>query len=136
MKKPHFKAWHKEKQQLFDVTSIDFLENTIQISLDGRHSNKMPLNDFELWPYTGYEDINGTPIYENFIYREKLIGYMYTPNDYTYGIVEWNDTIIENDPFSEDEPVDEAYYTGYLFNPRLTEVIGNKYENKDLLKRY
>lgn len=134
MTPPLFKAWHKKQQQLFDVTSIDFTNDVIQLATNGSIIQPIPLSDVELWPYTRLKDRNDTPIYENEVYRYRIIVDFKTKQFvYGYGVVNWDSTIIENDPFANEEPVDEAYYTGYSIDPQTIEVVGNKYDHHDLL---
>lgn len=134
MTPPLFKAWHIKQQELFDVAGIDFTNDVIQIVTNGSISQPIPLSDVELWPYTRLHDRNDTPIYENEVYRYRIIVDFNTKQFiYGYGVVDWDNTIIENDPFANEEPVDEAYYTGYSIDPQKIEVVGNKYDHHDLL---
>ncbi len=74
-----------------------------------------------LMQYTGLKDKNGKEIYEGDIIVEYLL-----PNEYDYGIIEYLDgSFVINW---------KSKMWQYLINVSRREVIGNIYENPELLK--
>lgn len=132
-----FRAWDKHIEQMQIVRDIYFDRKTgdteyfVTKSKFGTHVGN--LESHELMQYTGLKDVNGVEIYEGDIVRvilssyEKLVAY-----------VEWFGD--EGYPAFDLHQVNEAFYfdsnilSTVMNDGSEVEVVGNIYENKNLLK--
>lgn len=115
-----FRAWDKEIEKIYPVLEIDFVEEWVSMysKMTGRHYNW--LNNLVLMQYTGLQDKNGVEIYEGDIVRKSngAIGQVvYLKATASY----------------------KLYNNGQIFDifeadARYLEVIGNIYENPELLQ--
>lgn len=112
MREIKFRAWDKETKTMLDlVHQINFLNKQIWAEGNGEHSFCCHLDKYELMQYTRLLDKNGKEIYEGDILKGH------------YGLekVIWEEHGCGFYPFS--------------VNPNFNgEVIGNIYENKELLE--
>ena len=123
---PKYRAWDKENQIMLDVSLIDFKKRV----LVGEHfefgeTNFISFDKIELMQSTGLFDRNGKEIFEKDIVdyrgRKAIVNWHGSYASFIYRFVdelhkrnaEWN-----------------PLYLAYL----KFEVIGNVYENKDLLE--
>ena len=120
-----FRAWDKKLQTMLDVSLIDFKKGV----LVGEHwefgeTNFMSFDEIELMQSTGLKDKNGKEIFEGDIVdykgRKAVIKWHGSYASFIYRFV---DELKER--VSEWDPLFLAYYH--------FEVIGNIYENKELL---
>ncbi len=127
MKMPKFRAWDKVNNKLVDVISINFSLETVFAKVNSVMAQDVEAYDFvdeniELMQSTGLEDKNGTEIFEGDILRyfEDKIGVVkhHKHQFYVEGFY-CADMDIPYDAFSENIEF---------------EVIGNIYENSELLK--
>jgi uncharacterized phage protein (TIGR01671 family) len=129
-----FRAWHIEHKQMFwwDVLWGNHRQGDgyIGMVLWGEkqtrhiHRDNMTLidpNDCELMQFTGLKDKNGREIYEGDIVAHAIEGYT-TP----LSVVEFKDGMFV---FTDSE-----YSTELIESLDYCEVIGNIYENPELLK--
>ena len=132
--------------KLWDVASINFKDQIVEIMDDDGNVWEYELNDeIALVQYTGEKDINGKEIYGGYIVRFAVPN----PTGYESYDGEWVDTT-EQEPCGEVVFKDGCYCVKYPngellpFNTptsetnkapiiELFEVIGNIYENKELL---
>lgn len=109
-----FRAWDKRRKRFVHVEEIDFLLEEINKphELDGI---TLSFDDLKLMQFTGLFDKNGKEIYEGdvlqFPFREKL----------------------EKSVVKEHSP-DYCYWMSLPLGGREFEVIGNIYENPELLE--
>ena len=128
MRDIEFRAWLKNSNKMVEVKEIIFYPEK-QIAYDAKYRNGKSLpfhylnyklfDEIELMQYTGLKDKNGVKIFEGDIveFDGDEIGVI----KYTDGCFE-----IEADGFTE-----TFYYNRYGYE---VEVIGNIYEDKELLK--
>lgn len=129
MREIKFRVWDKELKQ-FNSPNVHHLEknNGILNIVLNSDIQKISGNDrFTIQQYTGLKDKNDVEIYEGDIikYRDGS----HTAAYYDKVIVEWRDE------------VDDSYdYTGWKIQDSflqggISEVVGNIFENPELLKR-
>ena len=116
-----FRAYHKERKEIFEIASIDFEEKRAILWNEIRKLLNVDFERFELSQYTGLKDKNGKEIYEG-------------------------DIVILNDTEEENRCVVKYKYGSYILidgdlrenlsnvEDSFLEVIGNIYENKNLLE--
>jgi uncharacterized phage protein (TIGR01671 family) len=132
MREIKFRAWLKEDKKMVNVETMDFTDKSIQYLKKSEINNAYILrresfDDVELMQYTGLADKNDTGIYEGDIVLIKL--------DETST---WHKTVVgfKKGAFIANL-IDEEDYV-YIFHHGFTgddfEIIGNVYENKNLLE--
>lgn len=110
MREIKFRAWHKKKSKMWDLEKLTEPTGWDQVSwicniLSGDEK------DFVLMQYTGLNDKNGVEIYE---------GDIYIPKDHTVpATIVWET---------------QAWQCGCYLIDGSGEVIGNIYDNPELLK--
>lgn len=124
MRKIKFRAWHKGKKIMGEVLGIDILHKEIFFSNeDADCYEHTDFKDIELMQYTGLKDKNEKEIYEGDILKLRdnhgiqLVKY----HD------EWSAFIVES---QKDTSVGVL---GLYFDKEDFEIIGNAYENPELL---
>ena len=113
MREIKFRAWDKLNKEMFNVEIMNFQEKQVYKDIVSYRT----FNDIELMEYTGLEDKNGKEIYEGDILFES-------------SIEEYFKVIFENGSFRAE--VDE-YSLDLEDYARICEVVGNIYENPELL---
>lgn len=122
------KAYSKEKQKVYDVKYIDFDNETLELLTEQQFDFYAHVYDFdevEFMENTGFKDINGDYIYVGSILTDEgVLG-----DDY------WDYATIEKD-------INDGYciswknneFSESLYECSAYSVVGNIYENKELLK--
>ena len=119
-----FRAYHKERKEIFEIASIDFEEKKVTLSNGIIKLLNVDFKQFELSQYTGLRDKNGKEIYEGDI--------LFFRDENTKYVVVWQDTAfiiksIEIRKYSEK--------MCWLDDTEICcEIVGNIYENKNLLE--
>ena len=130
-----FRAWDKQTKRLFQVQTLQFYgaNNTVDacwtngVDFDGESTLGEPelnnLHNLELMQYTGLKDKKGVEIYEGDILFHPLQGrrkvyYPYSERVASYGL----------------RDIDNGFGSTLQDSHAVWEVIGNIYENKDLLE--
>lgn len=123
MREIKFRAWDNENNQMLDVQNLDFEDcfygGEIQIRTT-MYNDYFDIREMPLMQYTGLHDKNGKEIYEGDIFNLGDNRILY--------IVEWFDTGLSGRQNGNSSRVGLQYWKDKI------EVIGNIYENKDLLE--
>ena len=127
MHKLKFRVWDKKEEMMHIVTAMQFEEEVtkVKVKKDGRIV-ELPIDDVEIMQFTGIVDNDGSEVYEGDIVKvlgkqNQLFGYIWY-NGYFYTLNLFNVPGADNWPIIKEE------------NIRSLDVIGNIYENKDMLK--
>lgn len=126
MREIKFRAWLKEEKKMVNVETIDFTDKSIQYLEKNEFINayllrRMIFGDIELMQYTGLKDKNGKEIYEGDIVVLNNI-----END-NMCIVRYEHSSYRLEGWSLREDLSNV-------ENRFLEVVGNIYENKNLLE--
>jgi len=120
MKEIKFRAWDKEKKEMREVTSLNFYDEYMWVDETPMTGDRLPLETTPLMQYTGLKDKNGKEIYEG-----DIVSWGESPKMF----IKFGEGMFE---FWETE-TEKAYHWGIWNIHKELEVIGNIYENKDLL---
>ena len=127
-----FRAWHKEQKKMFEVLVLDM--NSGEVFLDGftvetqykgqiqQEAMWVPVDEVELMIYTGQQDKHGKDIYEGDVVRSFNV----------------EDTVYWNEDYScfsgaDSGGDDNGSYSVESEYTRHREIIGNKYENPEIV---
>ena len=113
-----FRAWDKANKEMLKIDVIDFYSEEIMVLED---DSTMKFSDVVLMQSTGLFDKNGVEIFDGDIVRNIHTG--------SVGRVNW---CVHNTGFFYYVEKDKKDYTVFRAKYNL-EVIGNTYENKELL---
>lgn len=117
-----FRAWDKANKEMLKIDVIDFFLKGIRILERNGNSFFMKFSDVVLMQSTGLFDKNKKEIFEGDIVRNIYTG--------SIGRVYW---CVHNTGFFYYVEKDKKHYTVFRANHNL-EVIGNVYENKELIQ--
>lgn len=122
MRKIKFRAWNKNFEEMSVVADLDFWANDVWIiDPDVKNLNQMDRSEVVLMQWTGLTDNNGVEVYEGDIVRV-------TYYDLTHGII--GVVRFDNGSFY----IDCDGLSLYTWFDYEVEVLGNIFENKELLK--
>ena len=120
-----FRAWDEESQRMFNIARFDFADYTVYSHLfacDGYLGENL-----EIMQYTGLEDKNGVETFEGDVVKNDSVPNPFISNKY-FEIIrarsgEWR---MDN------------YRGGQVlsFGNHEVEIIGNKFENRELLEEW
>lgn len=114
-----FRAWDKVNKEMLKIDIIDFYSEEIMVLED---DSTMKFSDVVLMQSTGLFDKNGKEIFEGDIVRNTHTG--------SVGRVHW---CVHNTGFFYYVEKDKKDYTVFRAKYNL-EIIGNTYENKELIQ--
>ena len=124
-----FRAWHKDKERMYNVLELDFSGNLVLLDYyfvttpcDVVQEIPFwePVDEVELMMYTGQQDKHGKDIYEGDIVKS------FNTADTVY----WNEgcsSFYRQNKYEDESYPVETEYTKYR------EIIGNEYENPELV---
>ena len=125
MREIKFRAWVKEKKAIFEVILIDYVTKKVTYLLERvRHLLSIrdaKFNDVELMQYTGLKDKNEKEIYEGDIFHIGSKKILY--------VVEWIDCGLKGRQIKNKSWIGLDYWKDDI------EVIGNIYENPEVIKK-
>lgn len=118
-----FRAWDKYENKIRKVRGINFTNKDLWLEIEDNRIMGANFFEVELMQYTGLKDRNGKEIYEGDILR-VYDDFFRDGLDDMYGVVKFDNGRFYLNTF-------KPYYneTWIYF-----EVVGNIYENKDLLE--
>lgn len=130
MREIKFRAWDSHEKHMYTVTELSFMKydsKPIQNGCEGfwgdNHRKKFALDELNIMQYTGLKDKNGKEIYEGDIVKTK-----------------WQEKAemvwVEHEAAFCLKTIDDVVKDGYMYGFKDTEmeVIGNIYENPELLQ--
>ena len=123
-----FRAYHKERKEMFEIASIDFEEKKAALSNGIIKLLNVDFKQFELLQYTGLKDKNGKEIYEGDIIKYKFPYDKRIKHISPVKFLETEASFGIKDRYENEIPLYTASSNNYF------EVIGNIYENKNLLE--
>ena len=118
-----FRAWDKTAKKMSKVTAIDFSTKPFRVFYKAYGNENYFNQDAILMQSTGLHDKNGVEIFEGDIVRNTHTG--------SVGRVHW---CVHNTGFFYYVEKDKKDYTVFRAKYNL-EVIGNIYENEELLRK-
>ena len=124
---PKFRAWLKEEYWMTDVREITFFNDEIQMISD--IEGFYPYYEFELMQSTGLKDKNGKEIFEG-----DIVKFSDCDDDVYVTPVVWDKNYAcFGVSFSGKYPVSFDYLEEFYTELKDIEVVGNIYENPELL---
>lgn len=140
MREIKFRAWDKKRKELLPVAVISIMGNAIKITSDWQ-----PISSVELMQSTGLTDKNGKEIYEGDICKvldrdwpSQLDSFPeLNHQQYLDSISSICEVIWDKGSFWLNQLKGKGYYyprVSYGSNRDVFEVIGNVWENPELLK--
>lgn len=132
-----FRVWDKRTEEMLDVRLISYFSTGNICRVEAQNAvgdikilddYKTSIEDIELMQSTGLKDKNGKLIYEGDIVkfyfdRDKVIGVIAWDNEHQVGFY-----VNTTDYFKDKYIINYDFLCGFNY-----EVIGNIYENKELL---
>ena len=122
-----FRAWLKDEKEMIEVKAIDFDENSNVICVNypkGKAYSGYDGDNIELMQFTGLKDKNGVKIFEGDIVKcsKKIAVVKYGYDNCGCCQDVYGFTVLDKNGVTDAFPVEYC------------EVIGNIYENKELLE--
>lgn len=115
---PKFRAWDKISKKMFPVMMIDSGQSYVMIEEINGLWCERDFDEIELMQFTGLKDKNGKEIFEGdvaLIYGEKISKVFYSQGSFCVDILNGGTPL-------------------HGFSPKQLEVVGNVWENPELLE--
>lgn len=139
MREIKFRAWIKKESRMAEVQNLGQNGKSIVVDdsdMDGTYNRHFGSNKYELMQYTGLKDENEKEIYEGDIVSIPSAQVRdFTDDTPTQRIIKWND---EDCQFTFYKLDGKKQTSGWCFRQQIlnqSEIIGNIYENPELLKQ-
>ena len=131
MREIKFRAWHKEKKEMGEVRNIDFISEIVQAGYQNKYG-VWNFEDIEQMQFTGLQDCNGVDIYEGDIIE---LCYEYFDGNFSENECKGK-VFFEGSSFKMNYKKYDEIWEWRLDEPDILsiEVIGNIYENSELLE--
>ena len=127
MREIKFMAWHEEKKILREVLEISFSGGYVILAGFGSFGEiEAPKKDVELMEYTGIKDIHNNRVFEGDIVK---ITPAYGHKTYIGEVMYY-----EGNACYLVKTTEEYYFTFMSYDIKSVEVLGNIYQNKELMK--
>jgi uncharacterized phage protein (TIGR01671 family) len=136
MREIKFRAWQKRLKEIYSVTGYHVNEAIYYCESEKGTRHTFGLIDLEIMQYTGLKDQNGIEVYEGDIVHVEPTGQAwsveYDDQEACFIVFnQLNSTRRFDTDFSDPECPIVTICEGMEFKPK---VIGNIYENKELIK--
>ena len=133
MREIKFRAWKHSSKKMYFVTNMIWKEDWIGVnstdSIGINYVDNHCPNEYELMQYTGLKDKNGVEIYEG-----DILQHSYKPIGKTEPNVRIFKVVFGDGAFQQYEPGDAENALDIWYEWFELEIIGNIYENPELLK--
>lgn len=125
---PKIRAWDTHEEVMNRVDYVDFVNGVIGMSNENVRDYEQPIHRVNIMQYTGCRDKNGIEIYEGDVIKDKY--------DKTW-LVQWYVgafVITDKIPDSDGQTSTYSHFSNVSNHHFYFEVIGNIYENPELLE--
>ena len=137
-RKIKFKCYNPITKKIYDVNYINFWDNSLSYIDENNKTIIEFIENISLINFTNLKDINGTEIYEGDIVKFEDCYFDQKDNFYNIGVVQrernTNELAIGQLLYQKTD-FDENYIDYIEQNFEVCEVIGNIYQNPELLKK-
>ena len=128
MRVPKFRAWDKISKKMFPVGEIDFDYEFAYLEEENGYRCERDFDEIDLMEFTGFKDKNGEEVFEGDIIKdsEGFIAHVVYDKEYAgFGL--------NYQPFDLTDGLSVTFEELKNEYRNTFEVIGNIYDNKDLL---
>ena len=131
---PNYRVWHKIEKRFVDLRSIDFEQDSIGYDCQGEanYYDVAKFDEIVFQQFTGFVDAKGKDIYEG-----DIGSVSFYPED--YGVIKFGEYCGKDyyDKYGNGWFIDLGLDRHAFVNnwPKNTTIIGNIFENSELLKQ-